>query len=316
MARWLLVALVLLIAAGVGVYYGWFRQGPEEVPEPIHETTYSPVSSSPRTVTEAELLQRQLVGSFSASPSLGLPGGFPWQAVVPLAPQLPSDYLPRVDPVRYLETCLERYEQEVQGYSLTFVKKERIKGKLHPPAKDKYEIIRVSFREKPFSVLFEWKENPRNKLAAKCLYVEGENKNKIVAKGVIPFVKEYAVDGPDARDNGRYTIAEFGLGKAQERTVAAMRKAEARGALHVRYEGQVSLDEVGGRKCYKFIRTPYQPTEEEGVNELTLYIDCENGLQIGSILRDPEGQLIAEYFFRDIELNPAFSEKQFTRGGL
>ena len=56
--------------------------------------------------------------------------------------------------------------------------------------------------------------------------------------------------------------------------------------------------------------------EEDGLNELTLYIDCENWLQVGSILRDPEGRLIAEYFFPDVEINPTFPENQFTRAAL
>ena len=39
-------------------------------------------------------------------------------------------------------------------------------------------------------------------------------------------------------------------------------------------------------------------------------------LQAGSLLRDSDGNIIAEYFFRDVELNPEFDEKQFTRDKL
>jgi hypothetical protein len=39
-------------------------------------------------------------------------------------------------------------------------------------------------------------------------------------------------------------------------------------------------------------------------------------MQVGSVLLDAEGNLIAEYYFRDFELNPTFSEKQFTRENL
>ena len=49
---------------------------------------------------------------------------------------------------------------------------------------------------------------------------------------------------------------------------------------------------------------------------LTVYIDLENWLQIGSILRDSEGKLIADYFFRDVHINPKFKDNQFTRSAL
>ena len=42
--------------------------------------------------------------------------------------------------------------------------------------------------------------------------------------------------------------------------------------------------------------------------------------EVSSELRDapptPDGNLIAEYYFRDIELNPTFDGKQFTRAAL
>jgi outer membrane lipoprotein-sorting protein len=39
-------------------------------------------------------------------------------------------------------------------------------------------------------------------------------------------------------------------------------------------------------------------------------------LQVGSVLLDSKGQVIAEYFFRDIEINPTFDKDQFTRKAL
>jgi outer membrane lipoprotein-sorting protein len=47
--------------------------------------------------------------------------------------------------------------------------------------------------------------------------------------------------------------------------------------------------------------------------KLTIWIDCDTLMQVGSDLRDADGEFIAEYYFRDIELNPKFDDKQFTR---
>ncbi len=125
-----------------------------------------------------------------------------------------------------------------------------------------------------------------------------------------------ALNDPEARKSGRYSMAQFGMGLAIKRSVKSMRAAQARGALHLKYLGQVPVEELGGRVCHKFVRSPYDPLEEDALNELTLYIDRETWLQTGSLLRDPHGNVLAEYFFRDIVVNPMIPEKQFTRGAL
>ena len=80
--------------------------------------------------------------------------------------------------------------------------------------------------------------------------------------------------------------------------------------------GLERLPEAGDRLCYKFLRAPFEPPEEDGLNELTVYIDTDTWLQVGSILRDTKNQTLAEYFFRDIKLNPQFKENQFKRSAL
>ena len=63
-------------------------------------------------------------------------------------------------------------------------------------------------------------------------------------------------------------------------------------------------------------RSHYQKKEEEGISELTVYIDKETWLQLGSIIKGEEGRLIGEYFFRDIKINPHFEPGTFTREAL
>ena len=316
-----LVLILLVVGIAVGGYYAWswLHVPPEETQGPPEEQPYYE-APPPRRVAGIELVQHELAGALAVAPGQGFPGTVPWQPLdhVAASKSFLVEKLVHEDPLRFLELCAERYGSDVKGYNLLFVKKERVKGKLHPPKKDEYEIIKVAFRERPFSVLFVWKENPRTKIAGKALYVEGENGNKILGRAkLLPIIREYDLDSADARDNGRYTMAEFGIGKGIHRTVKAMEKAKARDKLFLRYEGQVVLKEAGDRPCYKFVRTPYDPPEDDdGVYELTTYIDCETWLQVGSILYDSSGQLLAEYFFRDIELNPDFPLKQFTRGAL
>jgi hypothetical protein len=216
-------------------------------------------------------------------------------------------------PVRFLEMCLERYRREVQGYSCTMLKRERVKGTLNKP-----EELKIHFREKPFSVFMEWKKG--SSLASKVLYVEGENDGKLLARALLLVVSR-DVDGSEAKKTSRYLLPDFGMYIGARRSVRSMQRAEERGKLHMHYYGAVPVAQLGGRLCYKFVRGPYDPPDHDGVwedpmGELTIFIDCETWLQVGSILRDPEGNLIAEYFFRDVHLNPKFDPKQFTRASL
>jgi hypothetical protein len=198
-------------------------------------------------------------------------------------------------------------------------KQERIGGRLQDP-----ENIQVYFKEKPFSVYFQWINGAR--LAERALYVKGENDDKALARPAKPLyrllrgdVVEFDVDGAEARRSGRYTLSEFGLKKGTERTLAAWKKARQKNNLHVEYEGIHKVEELNDRRCYKF-HARYDKPSDDVVTELTIYIDEKTLLQVGSILereaKKKADRLVATYFFRDIKLNPKFKEGQFKPGAL
>lgn len=295
------------------------RNAPPEDNQSAQEIKVKIATPAPVPLTDADVARLELLAGMTFVPGQAFPAALPWQPLreVGLKGGFPLEHLLRTRPVEFLQMSLDRYEREVEGYRLIFRKRERIAGKLYPAEKDKYETVEVHFREKPFSVHFNWLKEP--KLAQKVLYVEGENDGKMLARprGLLgALVVSRDVDGADAKASGRYTIDQFGLQLALRRTVANMRKAQARDKLFVEYQGLVTLPAVGDRPCYKFVRTPYDPPDEDGINELTLYIDQETWLQVGSVLKDAQGNLIAEYYFSDIELNPDFPASQFTRGAI
>lgn len=236
--------------------------------------------------------------------------------------------LANYDPVKFMENCLRHYKRSVKGYTLTLDKQERINGKFQPQ-----EIIAATFREEPFSVLLRWEKGAR--LADSVLYFEGENQDKVdgrlksmlvvhpsgVAGRLLKTVKRDP-DGKEAKQSGRYTVPEFGLEKGMLMTWNSWKKAaeDPEGAkLHVEYLGVVNLEDAGNRPCYKFRRTQYAHPEEEGITELTVYVDKETLLQIGSELRGDfkgEKQWIGKYYFRDIRLNPDLKDEMFKPDAL
>jgi hypothetical protein len=220
-----------------------------------------------------------------------------------------------IDPIKFLEMCLERYRKEVKSYGLIMYKQERIGGRLNEP-----EEIRVCFKEHPHSVYFQWLKGARK--AERALYVEGKNDGKMLARPngkiarlVAGDVAVRDVDGPDAKQSGRYTLAQFGLKKATERMLATWKRMRAKGLLKVEYLGLFEVPEAGNRSCYKYHAHYGEPTDD-GVTDLTVYIDKETWLQVGSVLEGKDEMLIGAYFFRDIKLNATLPPNQFTRSAL
>jgi hypothetical protein len=221
--------------------------------------------------------------------------------------------LAKTDPIAFLENCLKRYDREVKGYQVTLRKQERIGGKLQ-----RSEVIEAQFREEPFSVAFEWKEGAR--LAKKVMYVKGENKDQLLVKpsglGSLIGIVERDPTGDEAKQSGRYPLTEFGIKLGTQRTLAAWVAAKKQDALHVEFLGEKKIKELDDRPCWVLKRTRYKKPEDDGVSELTTYIDKETWLQVGSLLKGADNEVIGEYFFRDVRLNPEFKKDTFTREAL
>ncbi len=219
--------------------------------------------------------------------------------------------LAETDPIAFIEACIRRYDREVKGYRCVLHKQERLDGKLQPS-----EDIAAQFREKPFSVLMDWREGAR--LAQKTLYVKGQNDDKLLVKpaGLLALagVVERDPNGDDARKSSRVPITDFGIKIGMEHTLTSWLAAQKQNALHVEYLGEFKVKEAGDRVCWKLRRTDYKrPEDIDGVTDLTMYIDKDTWLQVGSTLKGADGQLLGEYFFRDIEINPDFKPDTFTR---
>lgn len=215
----------------------------------------------------------------------------------------------RDDPVAALAKSLYKYRSDVEGYTCTLIKRERINGKL----RDR-EVIRCDFRESPFSVRMEWLEGRGR--AAVMLYPAGDNVEQLavvpaneVVRKITPFVTR-RVNDPSVRDAARYAPNEFGLNCGTMRLHAAWQVAKEKGLLRTRYDGIVKIDELNGKPCHVLHRDCIVP-EEEGLTEVTVYFDAESLLQAGVVLKAGD-EPIATYYFRDLVLNPKLPDGRFS----
>jgi hypothetical protein len=215
-------------------------------------------------------------------------------------------YLCKTDPIQALEMALVRYEKEITEYRCLMIKKERIKKKENPE-----EEILCSFREKPFSVLMAWKKGINQ--AEASLYVEGENNNTLQVRpaGLLKrnFVVGLRTDDPQVTSTSRYTVQEFGLERGMRRTFTAWKAIREQGLLKFDYQGVQTIKEVGNRPCH-VIKRFCNPPEEDGMTDITIMLDAETWLQVGSLLKAGD-QLIGHYYFREINTNPEFPPGHF-----
>lgn len=220
----------------------------------------------------------------------------------------------QTDPVAALNLVWATHRSTVEGYSCTFIKRERIKGKLR-----EREKIAVEFQESPFAVKMKWLEGVGR--AESMLFVQGENDNKLLIipsnavakKGLMLLGKPYAsraTDSADATDAARSPVTQFGMENALKKMIVAWQTAKERQQLDVTYQGIKPIPELNGRPCYVLTRKCATP-EEDGLTNVTAYIDVENHLVVGAVLKISDN-LLAEYYYADLKLNPKFNVQHFA----
>ena len=161
-----------------------------------------------------------------------------------------------------------------------------------------------------------WNGSKGTTNASRPLYVVDQNDGKLVARtrffwsngavlGVSAHREECARDEPIRHRQVRHV--HWRQGHVRQHVEAAKNA----GKLHLRYEGIERVEKAGRPAVLQIrahtLRSALRSAGEEGTH---LRIDDlhrpGHALQVGSILVDENGEFVAEYFFRDIEINPKF----------
>jgi len=250
--------------------------------------------------------------------------------VPPSTSDLPTpqefERLARENPVSMLEACLVRYERDgVKGFTATLEKVERVKGTLHE--RERIQVMGAGeMPEHPgehpkIRVRMIWEAGFRSVLGVKnlaSLYVWGENDNQMKTLTSLGISKSFDPKDSMPRGASRYAITDAGLYRGMLRTYDSWKKKEADGRLHASLLGIQNPPEAGGRSCYVVRRNcpspevdpfaldePQDPKADpnrDGAVEVTVYVDVEHWLQVGTVLKRADGSILAEYWFRDVKL--------------
>lgn len=236
--------------------------------------------------------------------------------------------LAATDPVAMFDACLSKYQREVKGFSAVLVKRERVGGKLHPPEKVRLAVwgdVPGPDEKTATHVRMIWDEGAKGdglgileKKVQGVLYVEpaAATKMTLYRPGALLNLP-VGIKDAKARESSRYCVTDAGLYRGMLRTYAAWKARKEAGELVTEYVGKRAVAEVGGRECYVVKRAcktaevdsfaldekadPKQ-LAQDGFTEVTVMIDAERWLQVGTVIRRADGELVGEYYFRDVEL--------------
>jgi hypothetical protein len=211
---------------------------------------------------------------------------------------------------RAIADCKDRYTH-VRDYTCTFVKRERIEGRLTPQ-----HIMVMKARTNPNSVYFRFQTPNQGREA---IYVHGRNNGRIVAHdvGITKFLAgtmHLDPHGSMAMEDNRHPVTEAGIGTLIE-TVANRWAFELSPG-----ESQVTIHDevrVSNRRCTLIESVHPQRGPNFLFHKVNLYIDQEHGLPIRFEAYDwprhagAAAELVEEYSYMDLKINVGLHDHDF-----
>ncbi len=224
--------------------------------------------------------------------------------------------------VALAQECLGRIDTEVQSYTCTLVKRERIGGRLQP-----YEFVQVKLRHQqtrggrrvvPLGVYLRF-SGPAELAGREVVLIEGRHQGKLIARRGGPRLPYLTVSmDPQsalAMRGNHYPITEIGI-RSMICKLLEVGKEELRyrGETEVKYFSRASVD---GRRCTVMeVRHPFR-RDYFRYHVARLFVDDELRLPIRYASYDwpeqPGGdpRLVEEYTYLDLKLNVPLSDWDF-----
>jgi hypothetical protein len=231
------------------------------------------------------------------------------QAAPPAAPQAnPLD-----QPLQLVYEARKAYAN-VQDYSCTLVKQERVQGRLQ-----EQNIILCKFRVNPFSVNMRWLA-PRELVGQEVSFIYGRNGNKMhvnFAKGFKKVISPW-IDPLDPRvlQHSRHNIYEAGIGNLIEMTIKNMEMERNLNKTQVRIADYT----YNNRPCYRIESVRTERNERYYSYRSVLYLDKETKLPIRTENYDwptqggaEGGDLLEVFSFIDLRTNAGLTDADFAR---
>jgi hypothetical protein len=209
-----------------------------------------------------------------------------------------------VELLRLLDTA-DRFYTKVYDYTSVMVSRERVKDVLLPP-----ERVLVKF-QRMFKVYMRWMEGPSK--GREGLYVSGDHDGKFLVYEPNGFQRLFtaALEPTDARvmDKSRHPVTDVGIGRLLEIVGENARRAARNGVLRVIDHG---TGEVVGRRARQVEAILPQDARAGYYGfRVRLSFDEAHGLPIRVVVYDWSDQLVEDYTYTELRLNPGLTAVDF-----
>lgn len=203
--------------------------------------------------------------------------------------------------------------EKIEDYSATFVKRERINGKLGD-----YEQMFVKIRHKPFSV-YMYFLMPADLKGQEVIYVEGRNNGNMWAHTVgfrdkMVGTLSLPPTGMIAMTGQRYPITEAGVLNLTRRLIEVGEYDMQFGECEVKF---IKNAKINNRVCTCIQVVHPEPRKEFLFHLARIFVDDELNIPIRYEAHDwpsePGGapQLLEEYTYLNLKLNNGFTDLDF-----
>lgn len=279
--------------------------------------------------TDAQQLTRpvyRVANAETAQAPAPTPAAAPIQdpAVMPVAAQAPSASTPfdlekrgaehpLMPCLRLAKGALADMDQQVQDYSATFTKRERMNGRLGDPQK-----IQLRVRHQPFSVYMKFvTPNP----GQEALYVANQNDGKLVAMGS-GWKRRFGKinldpEGAMAMKDQRYPITKAGIKNLTAELVMIAEQDVKYAECEVRHASA----KIAGRPATMIESVHPVPRKNFRYHKAQIFIDNELRMPVAyraySWPTEAGGEPILEeqYTYTDIKINNGFTDADFSPEG-
>jgi outer membrane lipoprotein-sorting protein len=200
--------------------------------------------------------------------------------------------------------AMEQAYSQVQDYTATFYKQERVKGRLLTR-----ETMQLKFR-KPFGVYLRWTDAFEGREA---LYVRGWNDDKIRAhQGSFPDVTvDLRPEASLAMRGNRHPITQLGFGEVIKLMVRDARLSEARPQDGVVYTDLGESTVYGARSRCIEATAPVRNYSPYYATRAKICFNVKTKMPTRITIWDGEDNQIEDYGFEDVKLNVGLTDADF-----
>lgn len=219
---------------------------------------------------------------------------------------------PLLPALRIAQEAIDHIDNDIQDYSCTLVKRERIDGKLQGP-----DYIFMKIRHRPFSV-YTYYLKPDNMRGQEAIYVEGQNDGKLQAHGtgVTSVIGTISLDpdGAMAMKGQLYPITKAGIRNMLTQLLDLGARESKFGECEVKFFKGAKVD---GRECTMIEVHHPQPRRNFKFALARIFLDEEYKVPIrfeGYTWPKRPGQplqLAEEYTYTRLKLNRGYSDLDF-----